>query len=71
MFYEKAGNIFINCQEVNLKRQFLKTNQNFKKSFPKMDEFPDPDEEFELMYGDEFELLREQEDGKNTDHNIS
>ncbi|KAL1497907.1 hypothetical protein ABEB36_008789 [Hypothenemus hampei] len=25
-----------------------------------MSDFPDPDEEFELMYGDEFELLREQ-----------
>ncbi|KAG5874386.1 hypothetical protein JTB14_000686 [Gonioctena quinquepunctata] len=27
-----------------------------------MSEYPDPDEEFELMYGDEFDLLREQEE---------
>lgn len=25
-----------------------------------MDEFPNPDEEFELMYGDELDLLNEQ-----------
>lgn len=28
-----------------------------------MDDYPNPDEEFELMYADEFELLREQEEG--------
>lgn len=28
-----------------------------------MGDYPDPDEEFELMYGDELELLREQEEG--------
>lgn len=28
-----------------------------------MSEYPDPEEEFELMYGDELELLREQEEG--------
>lgn len=27
-----------------------------------MDEFPDPDEEFDLAHEDEFELLRELED---------
>lgn len=26
-----------------------------------MDDFPDPDEEFELMYQDELELLKEQD----------
>ena len=26
-----------------------------------MSDYPDPEEEFELMYGDELELLREQE----------
>lgn len=31
-----------------------------------MDQFPTSDEEFELMYGDELELLREQEEGKPT-----
>lgn len=29
-----------------------------------MDEYPDENEEFELMYGDELELIRERE-GKN------
>lgn len=28
----------------------------------KMTDFPDPDEEFELMYGDELDLVREQDD---------
>ncbi|KAJ8915948.1 hypothetical protein NQ315_016624, partial [Exocentrus adspersus] len=28
-----------------------------------MDDFPDPEEEFELMYGDELELLNEQDEG--------
>lgn len=27
-----------------------------------MSDFPDPDEEFELMYGDELDLVREQDD---------
>lgn len=26
-----------------------------------MDEYPDPDEEFELMYGDDLQAMREQE----------
>lgn len=26
-----------------------------------MDDYPDPDEEFELMYGDDLEVLKEQE----------
>ncbi|CAG9774025.1 unnamed protein product [Ceutorhynchus assimilis] len=34
-----------------------------------MSDFPDPDEEFELMYGDELELLREQD--QNDDEVIS
>lgn len=29
-----------------------------------MDDYPNPDEEFELMYGDELDLLREQEGKK-------
>lgn len=28
-----------------------------------MDQFPTSDEEFELMYGDDLELMREQEEG--------
>lgn len=29
-----------------------------------MSDYPDPDEEFELMYGDELDLLRQQEESK-------
>lgn len=28
-----------------------------------MGDYPDPDEEYELMYADELELLREMDDG--------
>lgn len=30
-----------------------------------MGDFPDPDEEYELMYADELEMLRENSPGKN------
>lgn len=33
-----------------------------------MDDYPNPDEEFELMYGDELELLNEQDNEGNLNY---